>query len=129
MITRWTHAHTAAAALVGGLVLSHHVMYVFALGLLIGALVVYSSRTLRAVLRAGRNQVADMHQRMIDRLDADSDLKHARAAEAVAKAEHRILRAAEQAKEVERAFVRGIAEGEHHAESVATARNGRRSRR
>ena len=42
-----------AAAVAGGLVIDRHVLYVFALGLLLGALVVYSSRTLRSVGRAG----------------------------------------------------------------------------
>src|SRR6185312_3561795 len=95
-MTRWTHGHSIAVGLIGGLLLDRHVLYVFFLGLLIGGFLLYSSRTLRALGRAGVGKAHELHLLAVERMKAEIDRKRATAAEANAKAEHRIRRSAEQ---------------------------------
>ena len=111
-MTRWSHGHTAAVGFAGGLVIDRHVLYVFALGLLLGALVVYSSRTLRAVGRAGASRVAELHSLAVDKLRAEIDRKRAATVESTSKAEHRTRTTTEQRKAEERAYIRGVADGD-----------------
>jgi ribosomal protein S13 len=110
-MTRWTHMHTGAVGFAGGLIIDRHVLYVFALGLLLGALVVYSSRTLRAVGRAGASRVAELHSLAVDKLRAEIDRKRAATLEAEAKVEHRIRRADEQRKAERKAYIDGAIDG------------------
>ncbi len=104
MIRHWGHAHTLAAGFVGGLLVDRHVMYVFFLGLLLGGLVVYSSRTLRAIGRAAAGRAAELHSATVEGI-------HARAQEARAKADNRVRRAAEQEAEVKKAYISGAIDG------------------
>ena len=113
-----SHGYTFAAGLVGGLWLDHHTALLFCVGLIIGATLVYVSRTIRAVGRAGASRVAELHTLAVDKLHAETDRKHAeidrkRAAtlEAQAKVEHRIRRADEQKAEVKRAYIDGAIDG------------------
>lgn len=96
----WTHFHSIATGTVFGLLLDRHVLYVFFLGLIIGALVVYSSRTLRALGKAAGSRAAELHAATVDGM-------RARAAKARADAEHRIRRAAEQAAAEKKAYIAG----------------------
>lgn len=104
MIRQWGHGHTLAAGTVFGLLLDRHVLYVFFLGLIIGALIVYSSRTLRALGKAAGARAAELHAATLDGM-------HARAAKARADAEHRIRRAAEQAAAEKKAYIDGAIDG------------------
>lgn len=99
-MTRWTHGHTAALGFAGGLVIDRHVLYVFVLGLIIGALLVYSSRTLRALGKAAGSRAAELHAVTIDGMKARAD-------KARADAEHKIRRAAEQDAAVKKAYIDG----------------------
>ena len=110
-MTRWSHGHTAAVGFAGGLVIDRHVLYVFFLGLLLGALVVYSSRTLRSVGRAGASRVAELHSLAVDKLRAEIDRKRAATLEAEAKVEHRIRRADEQREAERKAYIDGAIDG------------------
>lgn len=100
MIRQWGHGHTLAAGLAGGLLLDRHVLYVFALGLIIGALAVYSSRTLRSLGRAAGHRAAELHQATVERM-------RAQAADLTAKAEHRKRTKAEQDAAVKKAYIDG----------------------
>ena len=100
MIRQWGHGHSLAAGTVIGLLLDRHVLYVFVLGLIIGALAVYSSRTLRALGRAGASRAAELHAATIDGMRARADEHRARADE-------RIRRAAEQKQAEEKAYWQG----------------------
>ena len=100
MIRQWGHGHSLATGTVVGLLLDRHVLYVFFLGFIIGALVVYSSRTLRALGRAGASRAAELHAATVDGI-------RARAAKANAEAEHRIRRADEQAAAEKKAYIQG----------------------
>lgn len=107
MIRQWGHGHTLAAGLAGGLLLDRHVLYVFALGLIIGALIVYSSRTLRSIGRAGAGKAAELHALAVDKLRAEIERKRAAVEEANAKVEHRIRRADEQRAAEKKAYIQG----------------------
>lgn len=100
MIRQWGHTHSVAVGGVIGLLLDRHVLYVFVLGLLIGGLLVYSSRTLRALGRAAGRRAAELHAVTVDRIRAQAD-------EHRAKADERIRRAAEQAAAEKKAYVQG----------------------
>lgn len=100
MIRQWGHGHSIAVGTVIGLLLDRHVLYVFFLGLLIGSLVVYSSRTLRALGRAGASRAAELHAVTVERM-------RAQAAELTSKAEHRKRTKAEQDAAVRKAYIDG----------------------
>ena len=117
IMTRWSHGHTAAVGFAGGLVIDRHVLYVFFLGLLLGALVVYSSRTLRSVGRAGASRVAELHSLAVNKLRAEINRKEAATVESTSKADHRVRTKKEQDKELERAYIRGVADGDPRREA------------
>lgn len=100
MIRQWGHGHTLAAGTVIGLLLDRHVLYVFFLGAIIGALVVYSSRTLRALGRAAGTRAAELHAATVERM-------RAQAAELHSKAENRKRTRAEQDAAVKKAYIDG----------------------
>lgn len=100
MIRQWGHGHSIATGGIIGLLLDRHVLYVFFLGLLIGGLLVYSSRTLRALGRAGASRAAELHAATVDRM-------RAQALELTSKAENRRRTAAEQAAAVKKAYIDG----------------------
>ena len=100
MIRQWGHGHTLAVGVVGGLLLDRHVLYVLALGLVIGGLLVYSSRTLRALGRAATGRAAELHAATVERM-------RAQAAELHSKAENRKRTRAEQDAAVKKAYVQG----------------------
>lgn len=100
MFKQWSHGHSLATGTVIGLLLDRHVLYVFALGLLIGGLVVYSSRTLRALGRAAGTRAAELHAATVERM-------RAQAAELHSKAENRKRTRAEQDAAVKKAYIDG----------------------
>lgn len=100
MIRQWGHGHSLATGTVFGLLLDRHVLYVFFLGLIIGGLLVYSSRTLRALGRAGASRAAELHAATVDRL-------HAQASELHSKADNRKRTRAEQDAAVKKAYIDG----------------------
>ncbi len=110
-MTKWTHLHTIAAGFIGGLLIDRHVLYVFFLGLLLGGLVVYSSRTLRAIGRAAAGRAHELHVAAVDRMRAETERKRAAAAEAVARADNRIRRASEQEAAEKKAYIQGAIDG------------------
>lgn len=107
MIRQWGHGHSLATGGIVGLLLDRHVLYVFFLGLLLGGLVVYSSRTLRAIGKGTLGRVAELHLLTVERVRAEIERKRAATLEATAKAEYRIRRAAEQAAAEKKAYVQG----------------------
>lgn len=79
---RLTHA-THAGAFMAGLWFARHALYVFAVGVLLGVLFVYSSRTLRSIARAAAAKTAELHALTVERLRAQVD-------ESRARTEHRV---------------------------------------
>lgn len=104
MIRQWGHGHSLATGAVIGLLLDRHVLYVFFLGLLLGGLAVYSSRTLRALGRAAGHRAADLHHATVTRMLAQ-------AADLTSRAENRKRTAAEQAAAEKRAYINGAIDG------------------
>lgn len=100
MIRQWSHGHSLVVGGVVGLLLDRHVLYVFFLGLIIGGLAVYSSRTLRALGRAATSRAAELHQVTVDRL-------RAQAAELASRAENRKRTRQEQDAAVRKAYIDG----------------------
>lgn len=107
MIRHWTHGHTGAAGVLVGLGLAQHVIYVFALGLILGGLLVYSSRTLRTLGRAAGRRAAELHRLTVDRLEAEIARKAAATMESMARANERVRRADEQAAAEKKAYIQG----------------------
>ena len=100
MIRHWSHGHSIVVGGVIGLLLDRHVLYVFVLGLIIGGLIVYSSRTIRALGRAGASRAAELHAVTIERMRAQTEDLHSRA-------ENRVRKAAEQQAAEKKAYIQG----------------------
>lgn len=107
MIRQWGHGHSLAGGFFVALLVDRHVLYVFALGLLIGGLLVYSSRTLRALGRAALHRADELHLVTVEKVRAEIERKRAATVEATAKTEYRIRRASEQAAAEKKAYVQG----------------------
>jgi ribosomal protein S13 len=110
-MTRWSHGHSVAAGVAGGLILDRHVLLVFALGALLGGIGVLSTRFLRAAGHTVRARAGELHAATLERMRAETERKQAAAAEAREKAAHRIRRAAEQAAAEKKAYIQGAIDG------------------
>lgn len=100
MIKHWGHGHSLAGGFLVALLVDRHVLYVFFLGLLLGGLLVYSSRTLRALGRAAGGRAAELHAATVERM-------RAQAADLTSRAENRKRTAAEQAAAEKKAYIAG----------------------
>ncbi len=113
-MTRWTHGHTFASGVAGGLILDRHVLIVFFVGALLGAGVAYGGRFLRAAGHIAKERGGELHAATLARLEAETQRKVAAAHEAEAMAEHRSKTREQWRKDVDRAYREGVADGEHH---------------
>ena len=110
-MTRWSHGHSVAVGIAGGLILDRHVLLIFALGALLGIAGVLSTRFLRAAGHVAASRGRELHDATLERLRAESERKRAAATEAREKAAHRIRRAAEQAAAEKKAYIQGAIDG------------------
>ena len=110
-MSRWTHGHTFATGIAGGLILDRHILLVFALGALLGAAAILSTRFLRAVGHVAASRGRELHAATLERLAAESDRKRAAATGERERAAHRIRRADEQTAAEEKAYIQGAIDG------------------
>ncbi len=113
-MTRWSHGHSAAVGIAGGLILDRHVLLVFVLGALLGAGVAYAGRFLRAAKHVAVERGRELHTATLARLEAETARKLAAAQADEARAEHRHKTKEEWRKDVDRAYREGVADGDHH---------------
>ncbi len=112
-MTRWTHGHTFATGIAGGLILDRHVLIVFFLGAALSAAAIYGSRFLRAAAHTVSSHARELQAATLERMTAETERKRAAAHEAEAKAEHRHKTHEEWKRDVDRAYREGVADGAH----------------
>ncbi len=110
---RWTHGHTFATGLAGGLLLDRHSLYLFLAGLVLGATLVYFSRRLRSIAHGAAEHARRVQALAVERMEAETERKRAAAAEARTKAEQQLRRRDEQARAERKAYIEGYADGGH----------------
>lgn len=107
MIRRWTHIHSLATGLVFGLVLDKEALVLFGLGIALGVAIVVGWSKLKAAGRWGREAVSAVAGSTERLREAEIERKLAVAAEARARAEHRVRTAGEQKTELDRRYFAG----------------------
>lgn len=120
---RWSHIHSLATGLVFGLILDREALVLFALGILLGAALVFASRYARRAVGFVREQTSRLSSARADALlakarldEAEAARKLAAAAELTARAERHVRTAKEQEAAERVAYLRGAADDEHHRE-------------
>lgn len=114
MIRRWSHGHSLATGLVFGLVLDREALVIFAIGVALGAAIVWGSRSLRSLTRGAKSAaavVAATAEQRARLAEAEIERKQAAAAEARARAEHRTRTVGEQKAAERRAYWTGARDG------------------
>lgn len=111
MIRRWTHIHSLATGLVFGLVLDKEALVLFALGIALGAGIVFGWSKLRSLLGWSREAVSGALSSVERLREAEIERKLAVAAEARTRAETRLKRAGEQEVAERRAYWQGARDG------------------
>lgn len=111
MIRRWTHIHSLATGLTFGLVLDREALVIFALGIALGVIVVVGWRKLKAAGRFARSAGAELVGVRERLTEAEIERKLAAAAEARARAEHRVRTAGEQKVAERSAYWKGARDG------------------
>jgi hypothetical protein len=134
-VRNWSHLHTLASGLVFGLVLDRQALVIFALGIVLGAVIVLGARYARRAVtfageQAGRLSAAraEAHAAKARLDEAEAERKLAAAAELRARADARVRTAREQEKELAHAYRQGAADDEHHRELwLSSVEDGRRA--
>jgi hypothetical protein len=111
MIRRWTHVHSLATGLVFGLVLDRQAILLFALGLALGAGIVFGWSKLRKLAGWSREAAAGALSSVERLREAEIERKLAVAAEARTRAETRRRTAGEQEAAEKRAYWSGAVDG------------------
>ena len=111
MIRRWTHVHSLATGLVFGLVLDKEALVIFALGIALGAGIVFGWSKLRALLGWSREAAHNVTGAVESLRAAEAERKLAAAAELRSRAENRVRTAGEQKRAERSAYWKGARDG------------------
>jgi Sec-independent protein translocase protein TatA len=112
MIRRWTHVHTLATGLVFGLVLDREALVIFALGIALGAGVVFGWSKLRRLAGWSRGAVSGALSSVERLREAEIERKLAAAMMDRTRAETRLRAAKEQEAALEDEYRRGVIDGD-----------------